>query len=103
MARYPCTAILIAGLISGCATPPAIPEPVVLEKECPTLADQIDPSLYAPVRELGKSEVFARGGLNRHLWLVMLEQSEELKYCNMRFEMLRTEILKTPNNKEKDQ
>ena len=93
MARYAYAAIIAAGLTSGCFKDVReIPQPVPIEKECPTLGEQISPALYAPVRELGRQEVSARGGLNRHLWLVFLEQEEELKYCNLRFEMLKKEI-----------
>ena len=93
MARYACAAIIVAGLTGGCFKDVReIPQPVPIEKECPTLEEQISPALYAPVRELGRREVFERGGLNRHLWLVLLEQEEELKYCNMRLDMIGEEI-----------
>lgn len=92
MARYACALVAVAGLIVGCAAPEQIPEPVPVEKECPTLDDQISPDLYAPVRSLGRREVSARGGLTRHLWLVFLEQEQELEYCNQRFELIRQEV-----------
>ena len=93
MARFACAAIITGALISGCATPPrSIPEPVPITKECPALADQLDMALFSPVRVLGREEVFRRGGLNRHLWLVMLEQEKELEYCNQRFKLIEQEV-----------
>lgn len=92
MARYAIPALVIAGLISGCTTVREIPVPVPCERECPTLGEQIAPEVYAPVRSLGRRELLARGELNRHLWLVFLEQEQELMYCNQRFDMLRKEV-----------
>ena len=91
MARYACALILAAGL-TGCATVREVPVPVPIEKKCPTLEEQISPALYSPVRELGRPEVSARGGLTRHLWLVFLEMEQELEYCNQRFELIRQEV-----------
>ena len=88
MARYAYALVLVAGL-TGCVTVREVPVPVPIEKECPTLEEQISPDLYAPLRELGRPEVSARGGLNRHLWLVFLEMEQELKYANERSQQLR--------------
>ena len=89
MARYACALIIVAGLTACAPQVRYIPTPVPIATECPTLEDQISPALYSPVRELGRREVSARGGLNRHLWLVFIEMEEELNYCNARFDALR--------------
>lgn len=93
MARNACALILIAGLISGCSPQVRyVPQPVPIEKECPTLGEQISASFFSPLRELGREEVYARGGLNRHLWLVFLEMEQELKYANERMLRLQQQV-----------
>lgn len=92
MARYACAFVVIAGLTACVPQVRYVPTPVPITPECPALEDQISPALYSPVRELGRREVSARGGTNRELWLVFVEMEEELKYCNMRFDMIREEI-----------
>ena len=92
MVRHACALVVVAGLTVGCAAPVPIPEPVPIPQECPTLADQLDVALFDPIRPLGRQEVSARGGHNRHLWLVFLEQEQMIEYCNQRFELIRQEI-----------
>lgn len=92
MVRYACAALAVAGLTVGCAAPEPIPEPVPIPQECPALGDQISSELYDPIRPLGRQEVSARGGHNRHLWLVFLEQEQMIEYCNQRFELIRQEV-----------
>ena len=92
MVRHACALVVVAGLIIGCAAPVPIPEPVQIPQECPTLADQLDVALFDPIRPLGRQEVSARGGHNRHLWLVFLEQEQMIEYCNQRFELIRQEV-----------
>ena len=89
MVRYACAAVAIAGLTGCFREEVPVPEPVHIPQECPTLADQIPPELYAPVRVLGRGEVVARGGRNRDLYLVFKEQEEELQYCQVRAQRLK--------------
>jgi len=91
MVRCACAALALAGLV-GCVKEVRVPEPVPVVQECPTLGEQIPPELYAPVRTLGRREVSARGGRNRDLWLVFLEQEEELNYCNAKLNRLRDKV-----------
>jgi len=89
MVRYACAACIVAGL-TGCVTETReVPVPVPVEKECPTVSDRIPTAFYFPVRELGRREVSARGGRNRDLISVMVEMEGELKYCNIKLEMIR--------------
>jgi hypothetical protein len=92
MVRYACAAVLVAGLTGCFREEVPIPEPVPVKQECPTLGEQIPAEIYAPVRTLGRREVSARGGLTRHLWLVFLEQEEELNYCNAKLDRLRDKV-----------
>lgn len=87
MARYACT---LAALALTACTPEIryVPQVQLVEKECPSLSERIDSAFYAPLRSLGREEVAARGGLNRHLWLVFLEMEAELIYANQRFKAL---------------
>lgn len=88
MVRYACAAVAIAGLTGCFREEVPVPEPVPIARECPTLADQIPPEIYAPIRALGRGEVLARGGRNRDLYLVFKEQEKELEYCRARAERL---------------
>ena len=88
MVRYTCAACIVAGL-TGCVTEVReVPVPVPVEKECPMVSDRIPPEVYAPVRVLGRGEVLARGGLNRHLISVLDAQEGELQHCNEKLKIV---------------
>ena len=91
MARYAYT--LAAFALTAC-TPEVryVPQVELVTKECPTLSERIDPALYAPLPALGRPEVAARGGLNRHLWLVFLEMEAVITYANERFKLIEQEV-----------
>lgn len=87
MARYACA---LAALALIACTPEVryVPQVELVQKECPTLSERIDPAFYIPLQALGRKEVAARGGLNRHLWLVFLEMEAEIAYANRRLKRL---------------